>query len=476
MVVSDAVKNKYKSNSVTKHLTLEFPNLGITVKGEQIHHESLYLKESLLEKKSIEFVGCIASKFKVKIKDFYTNIKGERIIAYIHTEDTENEPITLFNGIVDSALKTSNKEVKEIVAYDELNTKGNTDVAAWYQSLTFPITLKDFRDSLFERVGLTQVARSLPNDDITINKQYDPKTLKALNVIKAICQINGAFGIINRSGNFEYRILSSEIVSVPYPSTLLFPSTGLFPASPVIAMSVAERTSNEVEAETFSFYKKVSYEEFEVKPVDKVTIRQSENDSGVTYGSGANNYIIQGNMFTYGLDTGTLETIASRIYENVQGVMYHPFTSDNNGLPFVECGLDVVSYYMIDFNSNARSANNSSIKNFYVFNRELKGIQNLRDSYGANGEEYQTEFITDLQTQIDVIKQDVRKEVDNAIKEYDFSTEFGKYTYDKSNLDSKFDDLNSKFAEQWNHVLVDSVPTAVQPMTIYYVKGEVVVN
>lgn len=474
MVVSEEIKKAYKSDSVHKNVVLQFPNLGLTVPHAQIYAESLHLKESILEKSSIEFVGCISSMFSIQVYGVSDNLKGQKIEVSISTDDTE--PIPIFKGIVDSAVMQTNRNYKKITAYDELHTNGNIDVASWYQNITFPITLKEFRDSLFERVGLTQVERSLPNDDIVINKQYDPKTLKALNVIKAICQINGAFGIINRSGNFEYRILSSEIVSVPYPSTLLFPSTGLFPASPVVAMSVAERTSNEVEAETFSFYKKVNYEEFEVKPVDKVTIRQSENDAGVTYGSGTNNYIIQGNMFTYGLDADTLQTIASRIYANVQGVMYHPFTSDNNGLPFVECGLDVVSYYMIDFNSNARSANNSSIKNFYVFSRELTGIQNLRDSYGANGEEYQTEFITDLQTQIDVIKQDVRKEVDNAIKEYDFSTEFGKYTYDKSDLDSKFNDLDKKFENQWNHVLVDTVPTTVQPMTIYYVKGEVVVN
>lgn len=435
MIVSDAVKDIYKSNSITKHLVLEFPEINTTVSGEQIHYESMYLKESLLEDESIEFVGCIASKFKIKIKDFYTDIKGKRIRAYIYAEGTESEPITLFNGMVESAMKTSNKRIKEIVAYDELYDKGKRDVSTWYNSLIFPITLKEFRDNLFKYIGITQVECNLPNDDISISKQYDPKSLKALNVIKALCQINGAFGIMNREGNFEYRILASSIISVPYPSLLLFPSKNLFPASPTIAMSVAERTASEVEAESFSFYKQVGYEEYEVKPVDRITIRQSENDVGVTYESGKNNYIIQGNMFTYGLDNETLATIAARIYENVQGVSYHPFTSDNNGLPYVECGVDAVSYYMKDF--TGESEDGTYIQNFYVFNRELKGIQNMRDSYGAKGEEYQTEFITDLQTRIEVIKQDVKKEVDNAIKEYDFSTEFGKYTYNKSDLDAK---------------------------------------
>lgn len=473
MNVSDSTKLAYKETSIHKILTISFPDLGLTIPHSQIYGESMTLKESLLEKNSIEFVGCIASMFTIQVHGINDDLKGQKISVSIKTEGTEEIP--LFNGIVDSAVKQSNKWYKKVTSYDELYTKGNIDVAAWYNGLTFPITLRELRDSLFEYVGLTQVARTLPNDSVTIEKKYEPKTLKALNVIKAVCQINGAFGIINRQGLFEYRILASEIVTgnIPYPATILFPSTGLFPANPTVAMSVAERTASEIEAETFSFYKKVDYEEFVVKPVDKVTIRQSENDTGVTYGEGTNNYIIQGNMFTYGLAEDVLTTIAGNIYQNVQGVSYHPFTSDNNGLPFVECGLDAVSYYMIDYSNevSTASSDNSSIKNFYVFSRELKGIQNLRDSYGANGEEYQTEFITDLQTQIDIIKQDVKQEVDKAIGEYDFSNQFGEFTYDKAYLDKKFEDMTG-----WNHVLVDTVPTVIEPMTIYYVKGEVVVN
>lgn len=467
MVVSEEIKKAYKSDSVHKNVVLHFPNLGLTVPHAQIYAESLHLKESILEKNSIEFVGCISSMFSIQVYGVSDNLKGQKIEVSISTDDTE--PIPLFNGIVDSAVMQTNRNYKKITAYDELYTKGNIDVSTWYNSLTFPITLKEFRDSLFEYIGITQVERSLPNDDISISKQYDPKSLKALNVIKALCQINGAFGIMNREGNFEYRILASSIISVPYPSLLLFPSKNLFPASPTIAMAVAERTASEVEAENFSFYKKVDYEEYEVKPVDKITIRQSENDAGITYGSGKNNYIIQGNMFTYGLDNETLATIAARIYENVQGVSYHPFTSENNGLPYVECGVDAVSYYMKDF--TGESEDGTYIQNFYVFNRELKGIQNLRDSYGAKGEEYQTEFITDLQTRIDVIKQDVKKEVDNAIKEYDFSTEFGKYTYSKSDLDKKFESAN-----QLKVVSVAALPANPDANTIYLIQGEVTVS
>jgi len=470
MKVSEKTLNDYKNNSIKKHVTLHFPEIGVDVGMKQIHFESMNLSENLVDSKSIEFVGCISSKFKIKVNGLDEDVKGKKIVATISTENTQDEPVTLFNGIVDSAMKQSNKQIKEIVAYDELYTKGNIDVASWYKSLTFPITLKDLRDSLFAYIGLTQVETVLPNDSVSINCQYDPNTLQALSVIKAVCQINGAFGIINREGNFEYRILPDIMdYKGPYPSMTLFPP--FYPGT--------GSNNREIKAEHFSFYKTVNYEEFIVKPVDKLTIRQSENDAGVSYGSGTNNYIVQGNMFTYGLSKDVLLTIAKNIYGNVKGFAYHPFTSDNNGLPFLECGVDAVSYMMIDYEATyaAQRSRSGAVEPvyrqqaFYILNRELSGIQALRDSYGASGEEYQTEFITDLQTQIDVVKQNVKEEVRSEIENYDFTDQFADFTYDKTSLDEKFDNMN-----QLNVLSVAALPANPDPNTIYLIQGKVTVN
>lgn len=216
MEVSEKVRKAYYNSADTRRITLDFPEINLSVESGKYYSESMSLSEQLVNSWSIEFVGCIASKFKIQVHDLKEDIKGKKIAVTIHTDSTEDEQIPLFHGIVDSAVKQSNKRIKEITAYDELYTKGNTEVAAWYKSLIFPITLKDLRDSLFGYIGLEQVEMTLPNDNITIKKQYDPKTLQALSVIKAICQINGAFGIINRQGIFEYRILG-DIETGLYP-------------------------------------------------------------------------------------------------------------------------------------------------------------------------------------------------------------------------------------------------------------------
>lgn len=470
MEVSEKVKSQYHGNSIHRFLKLYFPELNLTIENDEIYAESMKLKESIIEKTNIEFVGCIASSFKVQVNGIQADLKGKRIEVSIYTAETENEPIKLFNGIVDSAMQQSNKRIKEITAYDRLYTQGNIDLAAWYNSLTFPITIKDFRDSLFTYIGIEQEEIKLPNDNVSIDKKYDPKTLKARNVIKAICQINGAFGIINRNDKFEYRILADLSATYAYPSVTLFPSNTLYTANPNVAESVVKK---EIETESFSFYKTVNYEEFEVKPVDKLTIRQSEQAAGVSYGNGTNNYIIQGNMFTLGKSNSELLTMAQAVYKNVRGIYYYPYKSNNNGLPYIECGLDAVSYQMYNFYPESARASSKTTRNFYVFSREMSGIQNLRDSYSAQGEEYQTEFITDLKTQIDTIKVDVKQEVENTLQDYDFSEQFSDFTYDKNYLDNQFSEFENS---QLKIVSVTALPATPDPNTVYLIQGEVTVS
>lgn len=468
MKVSDHVKNAYMKDSVTRHLSLHFPELDKEIGGTQIHQESMSLSENLVDRDSIEFVGCIASKFKINVQDLREDVKGRRIIVKIWTDGTEDEPMTLFIGIVDSAMKQSNKRIKEITAYDDLYLCGKTEMAAWYKSLTFPITLKDLRDSLFAYIGLEQEEKVLPNDDLVIKKQYDPKTLRSLDVIKAICQINGAFGIINRQGKFEYRILGKIKSKGAYPGPLFFPGPNTFPG-----IGTTSCGSNLAQTD-FAFYRNASYEEFEVRPVDKVTIRQSEDEDGVTYGEGMNNYIIQGNMFSYKLDNSTLSSVAEKIYNSVQGFSYYPHSLNNNGLPYVECGLDVVTYMMVDYEKTFSEENTSGgivykKISFPVLNRNLSGIQSLKDNYEAKGEEYQTEFITDLQTQIDTIKkkQSVSKqEVEDYINDY---------TYSQETINEMFENFDPGNVGI-NVESVIALPANPDPNTIYLIQGTVVVE
>lgn len=446
MKVPERVKRAYLSNSETKHVQLYFPEINLSIGTDKLYFETMHLSESIMDPNNVEFVGGISSKFSIQAHGISEDIKGKKLIVTVCTDSTRDFPVTLFNGIVDSAILQANKRYKKITAYDELYTKGNIDVSGWYNALAFPITLKALRNSLFQHIGMTQQERDLPNDGIVIERQYAPKSLQALSVIKAICQINGAFGIINRSNVFEYRILT-EIFAEESSCPPLYPA--FYPGKEGSTAGGTEQGQEQP-----SFYREVNYEEYSVKPVECVTIRSSAEDPGVKYGSGTNNYIIQNNMFATGLPENTLLEIAQNIHSSISGISFQPFEASNNGLPWVECGESSIKYVVYDFEESeqARGIDQYTDKVFYVFNRDLTGIQALKDSYGASGEEYQTEFITDLQTQIDSIKNDAQQIANNTVRDY---------TYSKQEID-----LLSK---KWYRI-VTAKPTTFEQGVIYFVR------
>lgn len=373
--VTPEQKQAYRDNrNVSIKIRLpELPSDYEYIPDASIVMDSMQLKESLSESDSIEFVGCISSQFQVQLNSIPLecgDLKGRKIYVYIKSNETEDIP--LFHGYIDDVQMAANKNYKTITAYDELYVKGNRDVAYWYNSLNFPITLKTLRTSLFNALGMTEEPCGLIADNVEITKQYSPKTLKALYVIKSICQLNGVFGIVNRQGLFEYRDLAEhESTFVPW-------------------------------------YKSVEYQEYDVNPVDKVTIRQSSNEQGVSVGVGANNYIIQNNFFTYNMATENISYIAEQLLNKIGGVVYKPFKSDNDGYPWVEVG-DMVGYHVYDFANSTSGSDVYIPMEFICLNRTMSGIKALKDSYSASGDEYQREFITDLQSVVDSISSQVEQ-------------------------------------------------------------------
>ena len=383
MTVSSAVKQAYLGGD-HKNLSLYFPDLDLTIGHEDIVAESMSLHESIFETESIEFVGCNSSQFKIQVRNLHEDIKGQYIVVSITTDATTDSPIPLFIGIVDGVDMSAKRNYKTITAYDELYSKGQIDVANWYKSLSFPISIGNFRDSLFNYIGLTQVVTALPNDSITIEKQYSPNELQAISVIKSLCQINGVFGIINRDGNFEY------VTALPSDTT---------------------------PTETMDAYRDITFQEYVVKPVELLVIRDSSDDEGVSYGIGTNRYVIQGNFFAHGLNNETLLDMAENIYPNIDGFSYAPFDASSDGMPWVECGKDIIKYKIVDFENSTSGSIAYKYKNFYVLNRILTGIQVLTDEYNAQGDEYQHEFITDLQVSVDTITEQI-SEIVGRLQDY----------------------------------------------------------
>ena len=450
-------KNKYLSDNASFNWTVAFPNLYLTYTNSKILKESFRLTESLCDNDSLEFVGCIASCCQVSLYDVEYDIKGQRMTVMI-------DDIPMFDGIVDSVEIQTPSLVKKITAYDKLYSISDVDVAAWYQGLTFPKTLKQIRDSLLTYLGLTWESADLPADDVSVAKEYEPRTLNGLACLKAICQINGCCGIINRYGKFEFRYVTSASAGL-YPSIWTFPSMTTYPSG--------QTTDHKY---LLGYYENMKYQEYYVNPVTKVQIRPSEDEIGVTEGTGDNKYIIQANMWARNLNVLVLHGIADGILDKLKHVTFHPCNIKGDGLPFLEVG-DVIEYPINLDNIAQGGGYNATV--FLIMSRTFTGTQFLRDTFTARGQENQSLFITDLQTQIDTIKQngggggDMSKYYTKAEMDEILTTDYFTQAETIDEVSEQVNDLQTPTG--WTVQSVQTLPSPTSASTIYYIRGGVII-
>lgn len=392
--ISPQCRTAYMSDFLHKNLVVEFPALDLVYGNESIDEESLQIKESILKQASIEFVGCIASYLKVNIYNADENLKGKAIHVYI-TDDITEETIELFHGIVNSVKKGSYDGIKTIEAYDQLYNLSNVDVTSWYNQHT-ETTVEALLVELLRKVGIGNQATNLVNAEAVAlcGTKRKANQLSALDLLKQICQINGCFGRIGRNGTFEVLYLGQSSGSGKLaPASTLFPSNSIFPN-----MDIEEDSSTGIPSTELPEYEKLTYQEFMVNPIDKVVIRDDEKTEGIFYGTGTNKYIIQANLFAFDIADNARKELAKKIYNSVNGITYRPFELEGNGLPFLECGDKIFCY---DYNVNTDIY---IAKEFFIFERNLRGIQAMRDTISAQGLEHQNEFITDLKARMDALQ------------------------------------------------------------------------
>ena len=352
----------------------------IDISNSEIHWEQFELKESLCSQSELTFGACEASQIKFKISNVYLSMVGKWLTVSETLGGHTDAPFIFGRYKVVSDVPTDDRRYRNVTAYDTMYDILHRDVAAWYNGLTFPMTLKAFRDSFFSYMGVTQEATTLVNDGMTVEKTIDPQELSGKTVIESICEINGCFGHITRDGKFRYVILK-EMIEGLYPADDLYPSDDLYPADPMNATDIARNN-----------YSSCKYEDYLCQHISKLQIRQKENDIGAITGSGNNCYVIEDNFLVYGKSAVDLQTIAENIYSVISVVWYRPASVEATGNPCFEIGDGILLY----------TAQETIYT--YILQRTLKGIQKPWDSYSANGEEYRSEKLNGLQKSIIQLK------------------------------------------------------------------------
>lgn len=201
-------EEKTEPINVTVHwINGEFADLT----NENIDQHTITLQESICSEQYFIFGGCVCNQitfqahhdqFNGTSEEFYPSGKIE---VYIERKGTR---IKIFTGEIDSAERKANSLTRNFIAYDYLYKLRNTDIARWYKNQTTDkkkkLTQKQFRDKLFEFLGLEQVSTKLHWDDTYVPDTNNSNEMNVVNILKDLCLQNDRFGWMNRDGKFEY--------------------------------------------------------------------------------------------------------------------------------------------------------------------------------------------------------------------------------------------------------------------------------
>ena len=426
--VLDSTKELYTQSS-QKNLVITFPNRNITLINANIVYESVELKESIETEDQLNFKGCNSSSFKFSCAEINYDLRNEYVEATIQAGTSEIIP--LFSGYVVSQTNRTNEDVvTEFECQDILYSIRNQDVTSWYNGLTFPITVKNFRNSFFTLLGIDQVVDihdpndtgDLINDSLTLTKIDSaklPKVLNAGTIMEDLCQINARYGQYGRDKKFHYRQLR-EIMKGLYPSYETFPSPTTYPSG-----------ENADSRYDLSAYSKISYEPYTVEKITGVTIRDNEGNA-TSKGTATNVFTIADNMLASSFSDKA--TACQNILNEVKVVWYIPLNLECVGYPWIECG-DVLL-----------TRTKKNIVRSYVLQRTLKGIQALFDTIESEGlqtrEEYRESEATGVSTNRAGVKNNADEIVATKLRVGTIEADYIK-TYQLNAVDAKIDNLSA---------------------------------
>lgn len=400
-MINSSLKEKYWDSSTDKQMVISVVGTNQKIDNSMLEIGTFSLEESLCSESELKFGACEANCVKFTARNTAGNIIGKTIsIEETIDGDSENPmPYGVFK--VASDVPTADRTKRQITAYDAMYDIINTDVKSWYAGLSFPMTLKQFRNSFFAYLGIAQVETSLANDSMTVNKTIvatqtddssavtEESAISGKTVVAAICEINGCFGNMNRDGKFEYVFLKA-ITSALYPAEDLFPADNVFPSD----ANTESMTGHYI---TFD------YEDFQSKAITQLEIKTSEDNAGAIVGTAGNNYSITGNFLVSDKTGAELEQIANNLLPIMKQAAYTPIKSCTCvGNPCLTLGEP------IRFNTTRE------IVETYLLQRTLTGVQSKRDSISAQGTQTHSAKVNSIRDTIESVERRTGKLERNA--------------------------------------------------------------
>lgn len=365
--ISDDLKQKYTGDLLPPDIVLNIA--GTTYTNKDFTSGSLKIKESLCSKDTLDLTSVEASSLKVTIANEdgnVTGLVGKRVSAKQGELDLGVYTIT--------NAKLSTDYTTDIECYDDLKKFVDTDVSDWWNTqLVFPLSLKDLLIKLCDRVGVqTELPNAWTNSDMQVTKTTYFQNLKASELLGYIQEASGTFFRMSRTGKLKAISPNKTPTEIPY--------TRLFNDATI--------------------------SDTETKAIEKLSIKSSEKDLGVSSGNeDGNAYLILANPLLFGLSTEQMKSISDKLFPAYKWQAYKPCKASYKSLPYLEVGdwVTVTTF-------------KGSVATFPIFSRELSDINLIADTVETKGKKEQKKTVSSAK-QIQVLSWNVH-EMENTLETF----------------------------------------------------------
>lgn len=365
--ISDDLKQKYTGDLLPPDIVLDIAGTAYT--NKDFTSGSLKIKESLCSKDALDLTSVEASSLKVTIANEDGNVKGlvgKRVTA--KQDELDLGVYTITNA------KLSTDYTTDIECYDDLKKFVDADVSDWWNTqLVFPLTVKDLLIKLCERVGVpTELPNAWTNSDMQVTKTAYFQNLKASELLGYIQEASGTFFRMSRSGKLKAISPNKTPTEIPY--------TRLFNDATI--------------------------SDTETKAIEKLSIKSSEKDLGVSSGNeDGNAYLILANPLLFGLSTEQMKSISDKLFPAYKWQAYKPCKASYKSLPYLEVGdwVTVTTF-------------KGSVATFPIFSRELSDINLIADTVETKGKKEQKKTVSSAK-QIQVLSWNVH-EMENTLETF----------------------------------------------------------
>ena len=386
--------------------------------------------------------------------------------------DTELEIETKLGVFTcDKPEKTGANKYK-VTAYDNV-TLLDVDVSDWLNALTFPISIKDFAASLANKCKLELANEPRLNKDYQIQK-FTGSGVKARDLMKMVCSASGCFCNADADGKLSFDwYKKNKDVSISISKSAdgryfyLFDVLDRNLDDNVERALITSKASEESTYEIPYFANQLTFSDFTVKVIDKVQVKQSNDDVGVIYpadAQGTNALVIQGNQLLSATSDEALRPYVKNLYDGLNNITYVPCSNIQTPetLDIKVGDIVTVSDGKRQFETWITSVKHSG--NRCTF--ESVGNANRNTTTVVNDTQYNArQKMAEIKTSIDRIstklsEYSTTEEMNSAITQSadNITLEVSKTYATKNSLDgyTKTNEVRSKFAMDSSSVTIDT--------------------